>query len=119
MEMETVWVFNQPCDPTPDLMSLLVENERILAAFKTVRDIAAFTDRRIIVRDSQGISGKKIECYSLPYDAINMWSTENAGKLDLTSEVELWTRAGHIKINLGRKCDIRMIDNLIANRVLK
>ena len=45
--------------------------------------------------------------YSLPYSAVNMWSTENAGILDYTAEVELWTRDGHIKIELKRGIDIR------------
>lgn len=45
--------------------------------------------------------------YSLPYSAVNMWSTENAGILDYTAEVELWTRSGHIKIELKRGIDIR------------
>ncbi|WP_143079442.1 hypothetical protein [Alkalibacterium subtropicum] len=48
-----------------------------------------------------------------------MWSTENAGKmLDFNAEVELWTRAGHLKINLKKGVDIRKFDNLIATAVL-
>jgi len=49
-----------------------------------------------------------------------MWSTENAGKLlDVNAELELWTRAGHIKINVGPKVDIRALDRLIADCVLR
>lgn len=48
-----------------------------------------------------------------------MWSTENAGTLDLSAEVELWTKAGHIKIKLGKKVDVRVFDKLIANLLLK
>lgn len=47
-----------------------------------------------------------------------MWSSENAGKIELNSEIELWTRAGHIKINLGRGVDVRKIDHLIAEYLL-
>lgn len=48
-----------------------------------------------------------------------MYSTENAGKLlDINAEVELWTKAGHIKINLNRNVDIREFDNIIASAVL-
>lgn len=47
--------------------------------------------------------------------AINMWSSQNAGKLlDLNAEIELWTRAGHIKIKVGKGADIRRLDQLIA-----
>lgn len=107
--------------PVPDdVKDLLVEGEVAVAAYKTFRDSAIFTNKRLIVRDAQGITGKKVEIYSLPYSSIVMWSTENAGKLfDLNAEVELWTRAGHIKINLRRDVDIRKFDKLIANALLK
>ncbi|MDD4475923.1 MAG: PH domain-containing protein, partial [Eubacteriales bacterium] len=72
-----------------------------------------------IVRDAQGLTGKKVEIYSLPYESINMWSTENAGTLDLNAEVELWTRAGHIKVSLKKGVDIRRFDRLIAEALLK
>lgn len=63
---------------------------------------------------------EKLEIYSLPYSSINMWSTENAGKIfDINAEVELWTRAGHIKINLQKGVDIRRFDKLIANDLLR
>jgi hypothetical protein len=73
----------------------------------------------LIVRDAQGLRGKKVEIYSLPYSAINMWSSENAGRmLDFNAELELWTRAGHIKVSLQKGIDIRRLDMLIANAVL-
>lgn len=106
--------------PIPeDVNSLLVPGETPVASFKTFRDSATFTTKRLIVRDAQGITGKKVEIYSLPYSAINMWSSENAGKLDFNAEVELWTRAGHIKIKLGKGADVRRIDSLIAWAVLQ
>jgi hypothetical protein len=59
-----------------------------------------------------------VEVYSLPYSAINMWSSENAGMFDLDAELELWTRAGHIKIKVGKQVDVRRLDMLIAHSVL-
>ena len=48
-----------------------------------------------------------------------MWSTENAGKLlDFNAELQLWTRAGEFKINIGHNIDVRALDRLIANCVL-
>jgi hypothetical protein len=115
-----VWTLVSECPIPSDVNELLVEGELAVAAYKTFRDSAVFTNKRLIVRDAQGLTGKKVEIYSLPYSCINMWSTENAGKfLDFNAEVELWTRAGHIKINLQKGVDIRKIDKLIANAVLK
>ena len=115
----TEWTFFNEVPIPEDVAAILVPGENAVRAFKTLRDSAIFTDRRLIVRDSQGLTGKKVEIYSLPYSAINMWSSENAGKLlDLNAEIELWTRAGHIKIKIGKGCDIRAIDMLIANAVI-
>lgn len=114
-----MWTFISECPVPNDVTDLLVENETPIAAYKTIRDSAIFTNKRLIVRDAQGLTGKKVEIYSLPYDSINMWSTENAGTLDLNAEVELWTRAGHIKVNLKKGVDIRKFDKLISNAILK
>ena len=119
IEAITEWTFYEEIPIPEDVADVLVPGEQAVTAFKTIRDSAIFTDRRLIVRDSQGLTGKKVEIYSLPYSAINMWSSENAGKfLDWNAEIELWTRAGHIKINVGKGCDIRAIDTLIANAVV-
>lgn len=114
-----MWTFMTECAIPNDIEDLLTDGEKAIAAYKTIRDSAIFTNKRLIVRDAQGITGKKVEVYSLPYSSINMWSTENSGKLlDLNAEVELWTRAGNIKINLQRGVDVRKFDNLIASVVL-
>ena len=55
----------------------------------------------------------------LPYSAINMWSSENAGRmLDFNAEIELWTRAGHVKVKVNKGVDIRRLDHLISTAVL-
>jgi hypothetical protein len=86
------WTLVSECPVPDDVASLLVDGERSVAAYKTFRDSAIFTTKRLIVRDAQGLRGKKVEIYSLPYSSINMWSSENAGKLlDFNAELELWT----------------------------
>ncbi|GAB4097197.1 hypothetical protein GCM10028787_26720 [Brachybacterium horti] len=115
----TSWNFVAECPIPEDVTALLVPGEQAVAAYKTFRDSAIFTTQRLIVRDAQGIRGKKVEIYSLPYSAINMWSSENAGTLDMSAEIELWTRAGKIKISVGKQIDVRRLDHLIANAVLR
>jgi len=112
------WTFISECPVPEDVQNLLVPGETAECAYKTLRDSAIFTNKRLIVRDAQGLTGKKIEIYSLPYSSINMWSTENAGAIDFNAEVELWTRAGHIKINLKKGIDIRKFDKLISHHLL-
>lgn len=113
------WTFTEECPIPDDVNDLLVNGEQAIAAYKTLRDSAIFTTKRLIVRDAQGLRGKKMEIYSLPYANINMWSSENAGGfLDFTAELELWTRAGHIKVQLLKGIDVRKLDKLIADCVL-
>ena len=115
----TSWTLIDECPIPGDVEDLLVNGEKAIAAYKTFRDSAIFTTKRLIVRDSQSNRGKKVEVYSLPYSSINMWSSENGGTLDINSEVELWTRAGHIKIKLRKDVDIRRFDKIIAAAILR
>lgn len=113
------WTLVSECNIPNDVDQLLVIGEQAIAAYKTFRDTAIFTNKRLIVRDAQGITGKKVEIYSLPYSNIHMWSSENGhGIFDFNSEIELWTKAGRIKINLSKGLDIRRLDKLISEAVL-
>ena len=112
------WIFYQEIPVPHDVQELLINGEVAERAFRTVRDVAIFTNKRLIVKDVQGLTGSKVEIYSLPYSSVHMWSTENAGMLDFTSEVELWTRAGNIKIQLKREINIRTFERLLAQYIL-
>ena len=114
----TAWTFISPCDIPDDVSYILVEGEKPVCAYKTIRDSAIFTNKRLIVRDAQGITGKKVEVYTLPYSSIVMYSTENAGRLDFDAEVEMWTKAGRITISLRKGVDIRALDKVLATYIL-
>lgn len=119
LQLLATWTFNAPCPIPSDVENMLVNGEVAACAYKTIRDVAIFTNKRLIVRDAQGLTGKKVEIYTLPYSSIVMYSTENAGKLlDVNAEVEMWTKAGKIKINLNRDVNIRELDNVIASYLL-
>lgn len=118
-EVLLTWTFIAKAEPEAEILSILTEGEEILQCYQTVRDQAALTNKRIIIMDKQGITGKKIEIYSLPYRSIDMWSSENVGKLfDLNSELELWTKAGHFKLKLNPNCDIREFDRILGKAIL-
>ena len=112
------WTLVSECPIPQDVNSLLVKGEEAIAAYKTFRDSAIFTNKRLIVRDSQGLTGTKVEIYSLPYSSILMWATENAGLIDFNAEVELWTKIGSIKVKLRKGIDIRKFDELLSNAIL-
>lgn len=115
----STWHFIREGQLQKDTEAMLIPGEQVLGVYQTVRDQAVFTDKRLIVRDAQGITGKKVEIFSLPWKSVQMWSTENSGKVfDIDTELELWTLIGTIKINLSRAIDIRKIDQLVSQAVL-
>ena len=119
LENMWTWAFFREVNIPEDASELLLKDEKAVAAFATFRDVALFTTKRLIIKDVQGLTGKKIEIYSLPYSSILAWSSENAGMLDINSEIEIWTLAGKIKINLKRDINIRKFDKLIAACLLR
>ena len=119
LENMWTWTFFREVNIPEDASELLLKDEKAVAAFATFRDVALFTTKRLIIKDVQGLTGKKIEIYSLPYSSILAWSSENAGMLDINSEIEIWTLAGKIKINLKRDINIRKFDKLIAVCLLR
>jgi hypothetical protein len=49
------WTLVSECPIPDDIHPLLVDGETPVAAYKTFRDTAVFTNLRLIVRDAQGI----------------------------------------------------------------
>ncbi len=71
---------------------LLASNERLMKAFKLVRDVFVFTNKRIIIVDKQGLTGRKAEYMTIPYKSIERFSKESAGLLDLDAELKIWIK---------------------------
>ncbi len=86
--------------PIPEqLVKMLSDKETPLFAVKTVRDAAIFTDKRILIADKQGLTGKKIEYCTIPYKSIVTYSIETAGTFDLDAEINL-ILSGGLRIEL-------------------
>lgn len=56
--------------------------------------------KRIVGGGAQGSASKKVEVYLLACSSVNIWSSGKVGALDLNTEMQLWTRAGRVRINL-------------------
>lgn len=68
----------------------LASGERIEHAYRLVRDMFIFTDKRLILVNVQGLTGKKTEYHSIPYQSITHFSIETAGHFDLDAELKIW-----------------------------
>ncbi len=72
------------------LANTLVEGEQVEKAYKVVRDMFVFTNKRLILIDKQGVTGSKIEMISIGYSKITKFSKESAGHFDLDAELKIW-----------------------------
>jgi len=77
-------------DVEKNLAEILADDERVERAFQLVRDLLIFTNRRFILVDRQGLTGKKTTYHSIPYRAITNFAVETAGHFDLESELKIW-----------------------------
>ena len=77
---------------------MLADNEHIEQAFAVFRDKWVFTNRRLIILNVQGMTGKKREYMSIPYRSIVRYSIETAGTFDLDAELKIWLSGSDIPI---------------------
>lgn len=69
--------------------SILIDNEKIELAFKLIKDMFIFTNKRLILVEKQ-LVGTKVEYMSIPYKNIRKFSKESAGMLDLDANLKIW-----------------------------
>lgn len=102
-----------------DYDKLLAPEEAVHAGFQVVRDLLIFTSKRILMIDVQGITGRKREYLSIPYDKITKFSIESSGHLDL--EADLKIRVGSdltpIEKKFNRKTNIYDVQRILATFV--
>lgn len=85
------------------ILPLLIEDEQVQHAFKLIRDLSVFTNKRLILVDKQGITGKKQEILTIPYGKITKFSKENAGRFDLDAEIKIWVGSETLPLELQFK----------------
>jgi len=100
---------------------VLITGEQIELGFKLMRDVFMFTNKRLILIDHQGFSGKKTEVLSLPYKSISRFSLESAGTLDLDAELKIWISSENsptVSKKFNKTIDIYEVQKFLAEKVL-
>lgn len=105
---------------TAELSPILGDNEELQLAYKIVRDMFVFTNKRLILIDKQGVTGKKVSYHSIPYKAIVHFEVETAGTFDMDAELKLWISGQHDPLvkELKRGTDVVGIQKTIARYIL-
>ena len=70
---------------------MLVDGEVIEKAYKLIKDMFIFTNKRLILVEKQ-LVGTKVEYLTIPYANIIKFSKESAGLLDLDAELKIWIK---------------------------
>lgn len=96
---------------TREVQKILIPTEQVELAFKLVRDLIVFTDRRLIIVDKQGMTGKKGEYKSIPYHSISRFSIETSGHFDLDTELKIWISSAELS---AESLQFRKDKNIIA-----
>lgn len=104
-----------------EVKDLLATNEKVEQAYKLIRDMFIFTDKRLLLIDKQGVTGKKIEYHSIPYKSVVHFSIETAGTFDLEAELKIWLSGGEMPIEkkFNKMLNIYKIQSVLADYVLK
>ncbi len=99
---------------------ILVDGEQVDKAFKLVRDLFVFTNKRLVLVDIQGLTGKKQHLLSVPYGKITQFSFETAGHFDMDAELRIWVGSEEepIKKEIARGTDIRELYRVLSSHLL-
>lgn len=101
---------------------ILVEGEEVQCAFKMVRDVYIFTDKRMILVDKQGITGRKVEYFTIPYKAITRFSVETVGHFDLDAELKIWVSSASeptVEKTFNKSANVYEVQKVLAQYVCK
>lgn len=103
-----------------ELSDWLIKGEQVEYAFKLYRDMIIFTNRRLILLDKQGVTGKKTEYHTVPYKSISHYSVETAGTFEFDSELKVWIkgRVEPIEKNFRKDDNIFKVQLVLSYYVL-
>lgn len=107
-------------DVRKEFTQILSTSETIEKAYKLIRDMFIFTNKRLILVDKQGMTGKKAEYHSIPYRSITHFSIETAGHFDLDAELKIWVSGTHqpIQKQFNKSLNIYELQAVLAEYVL-
>ncbi|KPZ69695.1 MULTISPECIES: PH domain-containing protein [Shewanella] len=100
-----------------ELSPILADNESVHMGYKLIRDMFVFTDKRLILIDKQGMTGKKVSYHSVPYKSMTHFIVETAGTFDMDAELKIYISGTEHPIvkELKKGTDVVGIQKAIAN----
>lgn len=105
---------------TEELQPIMGTQEELKLAYKVIRDLLVFTNKRLILIDKQGMTGRKVTYHSVPYKSITHFEVETAGRFDMDAELRIWIsgQSDPLVKALKRGTDVVGIQKTIATFAL-
>ncbi len=99
---------------------VLIDGERVLIAFKNVRDLVFLTQYRLCTVNVQGLTGRKVEIESIPYRSITRWSIERAGTFDMDADLVVWITGTEdpLEVKVAASANIVGVQLVLARHIL-
>ncbi|UUL82440.1 PH domain-containing protein [Sphingomonas qomolangmaensis] len=103
-----------------DYAPVLIDGERVLIAFKAVRDLVFLTNLRLCTVNVQGLTGRKVEIESIPYRSIVRWSIERAGTFDMDADLLVWISGSDspLEVKVAAGANIVAVQQVLARHIL-
>ncbi|RXJ00235.1 PH domain-containing protein [Anaerobacillus alkaliphilus] len=107
-------------DVKKEFAKVLTKDETVDKAYKLIRDLFIFTNKRLILVDKQGLTGRKVELHSIPYKNITHFSIETAGNFDLDAELKIWISGSSAPLQkqFNKSLNIYELQSVLAEYVL-
>jgi hypothetical protein len=104
-----------------EFQPILVEGEELVAAYRVLRDMIVFTNKRLILVDKQGVTSSKVEYQTIPYARIVRFSKESAGIMDLDAELKIWIVGQPLPITktFGKNENVNEVYQILSRAVLE
>ncbi len=111
----------EPAQIQKEFGQILTPSEIVEHAYQVLRDYFVFTNKRLVLVDIQGLTGKKIEYHSIPYKSIIQFSVETAGSFDLDAELKIWLSGTPVPIQkrFNKHLSIYEVQSVLATYVLR
>jgi Bacterial PH domain len=103
-----------------EFQPMLVDGETLVCAYRVLRDMIVFTNKRLILVDKQGVTSSKTEYQTIPYARIVRFSKESAGIMDLDAELKIWIVGQPLPITktFGKNENVNEVYQVLSRAVL-
>lgn len=110
-----------PAEANREFAQILAPGEQVEKAYRLIRDMFLFTNKRLVLVDKQGMTGHKVEYHSIPYRSITHFSIETAGHFDLDAELKIWITGQPVPLQqrFNRQLSIYELQSVLAYYVLR